>query len=84
MAERKKKCRNKIEDFGKEANPAADNEIEPWLVAQKKKLAKEEETLSGDKKRRRNCLHKLEERQKQKIALQKEEATEKLLAKETV
>ena len=61
LAERKKKCRNKIEDFGKEANPAADNEIEPWLVAQKKKLAKEEETLSQEIKR----LHFKKKRKKQ-------------------
>ena len=85
MAERKEKCRNKIEDFGKEANPAADNEIEPWLVAQKKKLAKEEETLSQEIKKKKELSHKLEEAEAKKIALQKEEteATEKkLLAKE--
>lgn len=85
LAERKEKCRNKIEDFGKEANPAANNEIEPWLVAQKKKLAKEEETLSQEIKKKKELSHKLEEAEAKKIALQKEEteATEKkLLAKE--
>ena len=85
LAERKEKCRNKIEAFGKEANPAADNEIEPWLVAQKKKLAKEEETLSQEIKKKKELSHKLEEAEAKKIALQKEEteATEKkLLAKE--
>ena len=85
LTERKEKCRNKIEDFGKEANPAADNEIEPWLVAQKKELAKEEETLSQEIKKKKELSHKLEEAEAKKIALQKEEteATEKkLLAKE--
>ena len=61
LTERKEKCRNKIEDFGKEANPAADNEIEPWLVAQKKELAKEEETLSQEIKKKKELSHKLEE-----------------------
>lgn len=67
MAERKEKCRNKIEDFGKEANPAADNEIEPWLVAQKKKLAKEEETLSQEIKKKKELSHKLEEAEAKRL-----------------
>lgn len=71
LAERKEKCRNKIEDFGKEANPAADNEIEPWLVAQKKKLAKEEETLSQEIKKKKELSHKLEEAEAKRLHFKK-------------
>ena len=56
-----------------------------YTSAQKKKLAKEEETLSQEIKKKKELSHKLEEAEAKKIALQKEEteATEKkLLAKE--
>ena len=58
LTEKQEKCRKKIEDFGKEANPAADEEMESWLVIRKKELTEEEKILSQEIKKQKELSHK--------------------------